>query len=279
MYTKGEVDGIKNNLTSTINTKANASDLGNVLRFGVNNYANRSLAIGTIFIRGAKQYKISSDGISYSINNGDSYSPIMRYENIADSILGRHRTHPSSWTRYEFSDTLVFGRENARTLLAGEVFSETIYKTTEGKYGPVINEKDIKHLINTESEKLQGFINTNKGKISTLENDCNNIKAQISSLSNDKLDVSRFRTDIANYVTTATLNSKVSTERTTSDTKYAPKGEFDVTKQKVSTLENKIGNIDFSQVEAKLKKYTDDKLNEALGEINKVLDQINGVVV
>ena len=279
VYTKVEVDGIKNNLTSTINTKANSSDLGNVLRFGVNNYTNRSLAIGTIFISGAKQYKISSDGISYSINNGDSYSPIMRYENIADSILGRHRTHPSSWTRYEFSDTLVFGRENARTLLAGEVFSETIYKTTEGKYGPVINEKDIKHLINTESEKLQGIINVNKGKISTLENDCTNIKAQISSLSNDKLDVSRFRTDIANYVTTATLNSKVSTERTTSDTKYAPKGEFDVTKQKVSTLENKIGNIDFSQVEAKLKKYTDDKLNEALGEINKVLDQINGVVV
>lgn len=279
VYTKGEVDGIKNNLTSTINTKANASDLGNVLRFGVNNYTNRSLAIGTIFIRGAKQYKISSDGISYSINNGDSYSPIMRYETIADSILGRHRTHPSSWTRYEFSDTLVFGRENARTLLAGEVFSETIYKTTEGKYGPVINEKDIKHLINTESEKLQGFINTNKGKISTLENDCNNIKAQISSLSNDKLDVSRFRTDIANYVTTATLNSKVSTERTASDTKYVPKSEYDVTKQKVSTLENKIGNIDFSQVETKLKKYTDDKLNEALGEINKVLDQINGVVV
>ena len=279
VYTKGEVDTIKTNLTSTINTKANASDLGNVLRFGVNNYANRSLAIGTIFIRGAKQYKISSDGISYSINNGDSYSPIMRYENIADSILGRHRTHPSSWTRYEFSDTLVFGRENARTLLAGEVFSETIYKTTEGKYGPVINEKDIKHLINTESEKLQGIINVNKGKISTLENDCNNIKAQISSLSNDKLDVSRFRTDIANYVTTATLNSKVSTERTTSDSKYAPKSEYDVTKQKVSTLENKIGNIDFSQVEAKLKKYTDDKLNEALGEINKVLDQINGVVV
>lgn len=279
VYTKGEVDTIKTNLTSTINTKANASDLGNVLRFGVNNYTNRSLAIGTIFIRGAKQYKISSDGISYSINNGDSYSPIMRYETIADSILGRHRTHPSSWTRYEFSDTLVFGRENARTLLAGEVFSETIYKTTEGKYGPVINEKDIKHLINTESEKLQGIINVNKGKISTLENDCTNIKTQISSLSNDKLDVSRFRTDIANYVTTATLNSKVSTERTTSDTKYAPKGEFDVTKQKVSTLENKIGNIDFSQVEVKLKKYTDDKLNEALGEINKVLDQINGVVV
>lgn len=279
VYTKGEVDGIKNNLTSTINTKANASDLGNVLRFGVNNYTNRSLAIGTIFIRGAKQYKISSDGISYSINNGDSYSPIMRYETIANSILGRHRTHPSSWTRYEFSDTLVFGIENARTLLAGEVFSETIYKTTEGKYGPVINEKDIKHLINTESEKLQGIINVNKGKISTLENDCTNIKAQISSLSNDKLDVSRFRTDIANYVTTATLNSKVSTERTTSDTKYAPKSEYDVTKQKVSTLENKIGNIDFSQVETKLEKYTDDKLNEALGEINKVLDQINGVVV
>lgn len=281
IYTKTEVISIRDTLNASISNKANASDLTNMLKHTSENYIGKALTIGEVIYKGNanSNFKLNTQGLSFS-TNGNTWFPIIRYENISETLLGYNRDHDASWTGYDVPDTMAIGRDKMKLAFIGEVFVENSFPVNDGtKYGPIINKKGVEYLINRELSSVKSNVSTNTSSITTMRSDCDLIKQQVTSLNDNKLDITRFRTDIANYVTTASLTGSISSERNTSDTKYAPKSDYETTKQKVTVLEGKIGNIDFSQVETKLKKHTDDKIEETLGEINKVLDQINGVVV
>ena len=279
--TKKEISTIKTALEEKIDSKVDTTNISNVLRYGSqNNYIGKSLHIEEIVHKGeTSNFKLNKSGLHYSVDRSTWY-PIISYQNISEGLLfPKGVTRDPSWSGYDIADTLVLGKDNTKSLLLGDVFLKSKYTIDSyGVYSGLINESDINFLIDKKVSDVSGKVTTLNTSVENLTRDNTVIKESITNLSNDKLNSSTFRTEIANYLTTSAFDSAMTVKDSQNSNTFARRTSVDSIENDIRNMRSQISSMNFYQIKQEMNQWFREELSRLVGDIANVLNKINGDV-